>query len=112
MNEQICSAVKNLKILRSREAVINMAFEVSNQWTGSQSHYEPGDHVGVFAVNDRSLVTGLMERLKSNCSTLSSLPDSDDIPLQLQTFDKQQGVVLIKNHAFSLIRIKQMTTIY
>lgn len=84
--------------MHSRKAVINVALEVSDQWTDSQSHYEPGDHVGVFAVNDRSLVTGLMERLKSNC-TLSSLPDSDDIPLQLQTFDKQQGVVLIKNQS-------------
>ena len=85
--------------MSSRKAVINVALEVSDRWTGSQIHYEPGDHIGVFAVNDRSLVTGLMERLKSNCSTLSSLPDSDDIPLQLQTFDKQQGVVSIKNQS-------------
>ena len=58
-------------------------------WTGTgQSHYEPGDHVGVFAVNERSLVAGLMERLGSNCT----LPPVD-IPLELQTFDKQQGAL-------------------
>ena len=88
--------------MSSRKAVINVALEVSDRWTGSQIHYEPGDHIGVFAVNDRSLVTGLMERLKSNCN-FTSLPDSDDTPLQLQTFDKQQGVVcLIIHHSIKI----------
>ena len=65
-----------------------MAIKVSDQWSGRLDHYEPGDHVGVFAVNDRSLVERLIQRLSTN--GINFPPVQGPIQLQLKR-DEQQG---------------------
>ena len=67
---------------------MNVAITVTDQWSGKQNRYKPGDHIGVLAVNDRSLVEGLMERLQTNGITLPPLEGL--IQLQMKK-DKQQG---------------------
>lgn len=46
--------------------------------------YEPGDHVGVCAMNRKELVDGILDRL-------SGINSTDD-PLQLQTLNEKQTV--------------------
>lgn len=49
-----------------------------DQWSG-KLRYEPGDHVGVFAVNDSELVDGLINRLGAN----HPLPPDGALQLQI-----------------------------
>lgn len=69
---------------------VHVGLHITDQWiTGgrpsSATVYEPGDHVGIFAVNDAELVSDLLERLASN----GTLPDG---PVQLQTLCEQKGL--------------------
>lgn len=72
---------------------VHVALRITDQWitggrssSSSASTYEPGDHVGIFAVNDANLVGGLIKRLAANGT---QVPGG---ALQLQTLCEQKGL--------------------
>lgn len=71
---------------------VHVGLRVTDQWisggrsSSTSSTYEPGDHVGIFAVNDSELVSGLLERLAANNTPVA------DGPLLLQTLSEQKGL--------------------
>lgn len=91
-----CPVVFNVTLAKDTDGrtTVHVGLKISNQWiSGTRNSvtaatYEPGDHIGVFAVNDDTLVTGLIDRLGAN----STLPP--DGPLQLQTLTEHKGTAL------------------
>ncbi|XP_045033891.1 nitric oxide synthase-like protein [Daphnia magna] len=87
-----CPVVFNVTLAKDTDGrtTVHVGLKISNQWiSGTRNSvtaatYEPGDHIGVFAVNDDTLVTGLIDRLGAN----STLPP--DGPLQLQTLTEHK----------------------
>lgn len=77
-----------------------MALKVSDEWSGTHGHYEPGDHVGVFAVNDRLLVNRLIKRLGTSKGPLP--PANSLLQLQIRK-NKEQGLCLIIQQTENLI---------
>lgn len=87
-----CPVVLSQQLAKDADGrkTVHVGLKITSQWiSGTRGHspatYEPGDHVGVFAVNDATLVTGLIDRLGAN----SILPPEG--PLQLQTLTEQKG---------------------
>ena len=64
---------------------IHVGLKVRENYSG-KVRYEPGDHIGVFATNNKTLVDGLVERLSK------SLPGEG--PLQLQVLREQKGLII------------------
>ena len=90
-----CPVVFNVSLAKDSDdrKTVHVGLKITSQWisgtrnSATAATYEPGDHIGVFAVNDKTLVTGLIDRLGVN----STLPP--DGPLQLQTLAEQKGIV-------------------
>jgi sulfite reductase alpha subunit-like flavoprotein len=90
-----CPVVFNVQLAKDNDGrkTVHVGLKITSQWingtrnSATAATYEPGDHIGVFAVNNEALVTGLIDRLGVN----SSLPP--DVPLQLQTLAEQKGTV-------------------
>lgn len=90
-----CPVVFNVSLAKDSDdrKTVHVGLKITSQWisgtrnSATAATYEPGDHIGVFAVNDKTLVTGLIDRLGIN----STLPP--DGPLQLQTLAEQKGIV-------------------
>ena len=90
-----CPVVFNVSLAKDSDdrKTVHVGLKITSQWisgtrnSATAATYEPGDHIGVFAVNDKTLVTGLIDRLGVN----STLPP--DGPLQLQTLAEQKGMV-------------------
>jgi sulfite reductase alpha subunit-like flavoprotein len=90
-----CPVVFNVTLAKDSDGrkTVHVGLKITSQWingtrsSATSATYEPGDHIGVFAVNDEALVTGLIDRLGVN----STLPP--DGPLQLQTLAEQKGIV-------------------
>lgn len=92
-----CPVVFDVPLAKDADGrqTVHVGLKITSQWIGGGNHrhsqqqatYEPGDHVGIFAVNDATLVDGLIDRLAAN----STVPA--DGPLQLQTLTEHKGIV-------------------
>jgi len=73
---------------------IHVGLKIGKEHCG-KIRYEPGDHVGVFATNKKTLVDGLVKRLSK------SLPTQG--PLQLQVLREQKGEIALQVHQLILL---------
>jgi len=73
------------KTTNDRRKTIHVGLLIGDDWSGKSS-YQPGDHVGVFAVNREEVVNGLMSRL---ALYRPPLPQG---PIKLQFLVEQKGM--------------------
>ena len=92
-----CPVVFNVPLAKDDDGrkTVHVGLKIPAQQDGTRNSaaaamagYEPGDHVGVFAVHDTTLVTELIDRLGAN----SVLPP--DSPLKLQTLTEHKGIII------------------
>ena len=67
-------------------SAIHLGLNIAVEYSGT-IRYVPGDHVGIFATNNKALVDGLVKRLSK------SLPGKG--PLQLQVLREQKGLLSV-----------------